>query len=101
MARQRAKNNKKTLKEVKKRLKKQIGGTGPLGGRGRELPPKEFEDAGVPRELPPTATPMPTPKPTVNLPTDVEVQDTPDAPQKQQQHEGTLYFHEMISFVLN
>ena len=85
MARQRAKNNKKTLKEVKKRLKKQIGGTGPLGGRGRELPPKEFEDAGVPRELPPTATPMPTPKPTVNLPPDVEVQDTPDAPQKQQQ----------------
>ena len=85
MARQRAKNNKKTLKEVKKRLKKQIGGTGPLGGRGRELPPKEFEDAGVPRKLPPTATPMPTPKPTVNLPTDVEVQDTPDAPQKQQQ----------------
>ena len=28
---------------------------------------------------------MPTPKPTVNLPPDVEVQDTPDAPQKQQQ----------------
>ena len=42
MARKRAKSNKKTLQEVKRRIQKQAGGMGPLGSRGRELPPQEL-----------------------------------------------------------
>jgi hypothetical protein len=76
MARKRAKSNKKTLQEVKKRIQKQAGGMGPLGSRGRELPPQDFEDKGVPRPLPP----MPTPKPSVNLPPDMPTQVTPPLP---------------------
>ena len=80
-----ARKRKTKLKKV--RLKKQIGGTGPLGSRGRELPPKEFEDAGVPRELPPTATPMPTAAP---VPDDGQAKTDPnlDSQKQQQQSES-------------
>ena len=80
-----ARKRKTKLKKV--RLQKQVGGTGPLGGRGRELPPKEFEDAGVPRELPPTATPMPTAAP---VPDDGQDKTDPnlDSQKQQQQSES-------------
>ena len=80
-----ARKRKTKLKKV--RLQKQIGGTGPLGSRGRELPPKEFEDAGVPRELPPTATPMPTAAP---VPDDGQAKTDPnlDSQKQQQQSES-------------
>jgi hypothetical protein len=80
-----ARKRKTKLKKV--RLQKQVGGTGPLGGRGRELPPKEFEDAGVPRELPPTATPMPTAAP---VPDDGQAKTDPnlDSQKQQQQSES-------------
>ena len=74
-----ARKRKTKLKKV--RLQKQVGGTGPLGGRGRELPPKEFEDAGVPRELPPTATPIPTAAP---VPADGQGKTDPNLDSQQQ-----------------
>ena len=74
-----ARKRKTKLKKV--RIQKQVGGTGPLCGRGRELPPKEFEDAGVPRELPPTATPIPTAAP---VPADGQGKTDPNLDSQQQ-----------------
>ena len=59
----RKRNSKVTVSSVVDNIRKGLQ----IGGRGID-PTKEFEDAGIPRELPPTATPMPTPEPTVNLP---------------------------------
>ena len=57
--RKRKSNIKKTIDVIRKAY--QLGGQGPLGSRSaRELPPKEFEDAGIPRPLPPITTPKPS-----------------------------------------